>query len=1320
MFQKLKEKLANSKDKKQLKNLTSLFMSSPKDGIEQSQMYLIQPNYEDYDTFITEVKKTQKSNCCICSWTTETILSARCLDCQLQENSCICIPCYLAGKHDQHHSYLLGGSGGGNCDCGDPNFWKKEGNCPHHPGPDEYPERTQMTSENSSKFIKVFGAAYNAALSTKDDQITIQIFEWIESFISFGDGLRRCVAIAVSSADEKLFFKKLLDLSEEPLKSLLDLLGKLTSDRFFAQRMGAICIKNYLYLRSIIRKELLQPNYNLHKAPLNPAKRFLNFAFHFFDDVTFTYMINELKLDWVEFAINCIQFVFDSVSIIQLNYEKNRDGQIVSQLGYISTVIKRFLKKDEQHNNIQRFINAYSSILLVNERYFSFTFPKTKEDDDDNPYVAFFFYINLFSLNCLFSPNNDSSPKNKNFSIDATFTNLLKFLTSQKDLKPISIYQKESVPISSFLPLHHLFFCLLSSYKDPQKILKQECQKNGFDLQKFCCLSSICPVRILAATFAPERFRLLNNAKIRSMTYLLDGPEETFNILFGLVQTMFKIANQKEEFLEMINKTFGVYDDDNLLENIDNLNEDQLIELLNDYQNQSEIRESSIFDSSSFIVSLITDNSISTFNKVLFKRLRVIELMTIMKPTAKDIEIYANDTLSNPIFGDDVQSFAERVRTNKESFFRLKDNQNEFTPFFPVISRKNRVKIIMSYGEKLIPMPQYELPAEYPSMKNCFKEPSFIYLMYKCITSNQITSKQVGLAMLVLAVKNDPSYAIVNESEKDESVKFDSVSDFFNYIKDHISDNKFNPLLVKFSLPRAGDAISIIDVLKKDDLGYEAFKKTDLPSFLMPIKDENADKTNKEKKERAANLKQALMKEFQNKRSQFTEGATKAASNDEEEDDFEGESDIRMKSHSEDQKADSSEIQCNICQTKLNDQILGFPCLSLPCIFPSIINNKLHGKEAKIETVTSFSICLHHVHKSCCMTLIREFTDDEGTRNIRHTYKCMIDRGIRNCFLPLFPDGSEFKSEIDENLQEAVESFMSNSFKSSDLLHKIKSFAGTVSVIEVRHRSRPECLDSPTVPSLLRNLLCTFYASLHGEMNLDKIESTDPLENLVFLLLYSESPVEENSSFVKQIAASLNGDDYIYEFLRRAAIIEDFALNPKRRNSENEFIDWDEIFSFENLIERYGIENGKSVELPLFETIPLADRFVGLYQPPYNLDIFNMDYNTMVDLLTGSIVFYSSSDLEIPGKPEIMHITNYVKQHYDGGLAMFLGLTGPNASDIVISCPAIDRLFNLDGFYVDQFGDIDRGFKRGAILSLSKDRLEKALDKLLSGDVILY
>ena len=62
-----------------------------------------------------------------------------------------------------------------------------------------------------------------------------------------------------------------------------------------------------------------------------------------------------------------------------------------------------------------------------------------------------------------------------------------------------------------------------------------------------------------------------------------------------------------------------------------------------------------ILDSSIFIVFLITDNSISTFNNVLFKRLRVIEILTNNKPIAKDIENYVNDKLNNPVFGDDFE-----------------------------------------------------------------------------------------------------------------------------------------------------------------------------------------------------------------------------------------------------------------------------------------------------------------------------------------------------------------------------------------------------------------------------------------------------------------------------------------------------------------------------------------------------------------------------------------------------------------------------------------------------------------------------------------
>lgn len=60
---------------------------------------------------------------------------------------------------------------------------------------------------------------------------------------------------------------------------------------------------------------------------------------------------------------------------------------------------------------------------------------------------------------------------------------------------------------------------------------------------------------------------------------------------------------------------------------------------------------------------------------------------------------------------------------------------------------------------------------------------------------------------------------------------------------------------------------------------------------------------------------------------------------------------------------------------------------------------------------------------------------------------------------------------------------------------------------------------------------------------------------------------------------------------------------------------------------------------------------------------------------------------------------------------MLLALTGSNASDLIYLCMSMKKLFNQDGFYVDQFVGIDQGFKRDAILSLSRDKLVSSLDK---------
>lgn len=1336
MFNKIK-KMFSAKDKNkpnELDSLASKFATSPEQAISEAKNYLMKPNFSDFDEFINEVKKTQKSNCCIVSWS-KAMLSARCLDCQLHDNSCICIPCYLAGKHDQHHSYLLGGSGSGNCDCGDPNFWKPSGNCPNHPGPDPNPDITQMTPENRTKFIDVFTSAYTGALNSNDDNNRIFIFDWITKFISYGDGLRRCVAIAVTSVPDEVFFENLKRLEQKPLNSLMDLFGKLISDQQFAREMGAATIRNYLPLREIIKSIIMNPSYDKKSAPFHPIKKYLNFAFHFFNEVPLMYLIETANFDWVDFLLECIEFVIKTVIDTKKDYNRNQDGQIISQIWYYTRLLEILMKKDDQHENLQRFIDKYSQLLINYERLYSFNFPRVPEDDCDDNYSGLFLFIYLYQINCIFCQQFDSSPKNKVFSISKTFSSLLEYIKSKKNFSARSLYSQISVPISAFIPLHHLFYCLLSSHQNASEVLSIECKENGIPLQDFCNLSVICPLRILAAIFVPERFRMLNHATFRHITYCLDKPEESFNIFFGFVQTILGIAPDKEQILKIIAITFGVDDEIPTMPKLPLLDRKKQMQQLMDYQNQLEMRVQSISDVSIFIMSLLTDRSIITYDKILFKRLRVIELLKNKKTNSMDIEKYVNDKLSNPIFGDDLQSFAERVSTSNGSFFQLK-NDAEFTPFFPVIYRPNRTKIIMKYTDKLIPTLDYIPPPRNLEMKSCFRLPTFISLMYGCLSSSSLTSIQIGLSMFVECLRNGEDFPQSSFDSSPTIIESSSVVDLTETLQSILSEDPHcNFLTIKVKYSGSDRPISIIEAVQSNHrLGYAALERTNLPSSLRPQL-AGDDELQKEKKARAANLKQRLMKEFQNKRSQFSMGAGTTSMNADDDDDDEGNLNGLHGSRSS-RPIDSSEapsrILCNICQTNVAEDILGFPCLSLPSLFPAIINNDLHKLKIgldDLDCVFSMSICLHHVHYKCCIGLIKEYQDDAGRRNENKTYNCMIDRGVRNCFLPLFhatslPEGqSEFSIKPSEILNESIQEFVKRAFfgyAEEDPLVALKSFAGMVTVLEVRHRSRPECLDHPTVPLLYHNLLLTLYFSLHGSAITEDLK--DPLVKLVYLIINSEDPEKEFQVFVKQISSTLK-DDYLYEFLRRAAIIEEFAIKNRCDSKSDGFIDWDEILSFENLLERFEIDkdkNLKMIELPLFETIPLADRFVGLYQPPYNMDIFDTSISKFIDLLTGSVVVFAKNYDTIKDKTDLPYINDYVLSYYKGGLAMFLALTGPNASDIIISCSAINRLFNLDGFYVDQFGDIDRGFKRGAILQISKDRLENTLDKLLSGDVILY
>lgn len=1331
-------------DENQFKILLLAFSKSPKIGIKEAENYLMMPDFKTYQEFLEDVKKTQKSNCCIVSWT-KTMLSARCLDCQLQDNSCICIPCYLAGKHDTHHSYLLGGSGGGNCDCGDPDFWKPSGNCPHHPGPDPDPDLTQMTPLNRKKFITVMKAAFHSAFQAKEPENSIELFQWIQNFIQYGDGLRRCCSIVVTGYDEEMFYKGLCEFEVEPMKKLIDLIGTLVSDRIFKVKMGSSLILHYISLRKQLQSIIYKDSYDKKSKPFYPIKKYLSFSFHFFNETPLMYLIKEKKFNWVDFIIEAIDFTFTTVHETRGHYFKNTEAHIPGQLWYLTKFLEPLMKIDNQHNNLQMFIDRYSRLLQKYEASFVFTFANQNPRLQHSGFTYLNLSIYLFSINCIFCSMFDSSAKNKVFSISETFSALVDYLTSERDLKAASIFGSVNPKsISMLLPLHHLFYCLLSSQQNPEDVIAKECKKKRIDLQTFCSLTSIYPLRFMTTLFVPQLFGHLERDIFRCIEYSIEHPEDSFNIFFGLYQTLLAIAPNKNQLIENAALTMGVFANEDEIPSLDTIDISNVTQL-RDFFVKFELIKEIHFEFAIFIMSVLTDRSIITFDKILFKRLRVISLLMINKPNAIDIENFVNDKISNPLFGDDLSSYAERVITSNGSYFRLK-NESEFAPFFHLITGSQRLKIFNKYEDKLIPQIDNTALPHGLSFQSCFRSPLFITLMYICLKSkNKLSETQVGLSMFISAIKNGPKYdpSSFTKSSKVVLIEGEKLVDIYHELSNVLKNPSINFSTIKIKMEDDDEATSILELVESNQrIGYEAIKKANLP-IKLDIAEQDDEEIQREKKEKAAKLRSQIMKDYKAKRDIFTLGGTslmqtkKINEQEDENEDDDDDDDEGPKKIDETEDDDYNQLMttvsmrtsmklnpsdakplCEVCQNAESSDIVGFPCLSIPCLFPSLIHNSLHNLQIPLDdmkTVYQLSICSHPVHFKCCHDLQGDNT----------TYKCMIDRGERNCLLPFFPRarGNIFECSQSSDMKDAIKDFMTKAFNFDEIddpLLPLKSFIGIVLMTEVRHRSRPEVLDSSCVSTLLRNLLLTLYFYYNDNESDDEYQTEDPLLKLTLNIISSKTPKSDFTRFVREISGPLE-DDYLYEFLRRAAIIDDFALKDQLLQQKEELIDWDELLAFEVLAERYGIDQDKVklIELPIYETIPLAERFVGLYQPPYNLEIFDISIVRFVDLLTGKVVAFSR-DGKFKENPNLPLLQNYVKQYYNGGMAMFLGLTGPNASDLIFSCHSLEKLFNQDGFYIDQFGDTDRGFKRGAILSLSRDRLENALDKLLSGDVLLY
>lgn len=288
--------------------LKALFINDATLAIKKSQEIITSVSeFKTYEEFYAYHIKHPHISTCQKEWSTPQ-MAIKCNDCGLDPQSCICLECFLNGNH-QGHDYIVRPNSAGNCDCGDLSLWKLSGCCQEHQGLNEndHPEDYLDEKLRNTLTDLVFKAAFAAfpRIQKQPEQKVSPIFQFLSSFLKFGDGFRRLIAISLTERikfdillsqvfDYKFFFNKLFQ----------QLCGGLINDQLFKVNFA---LSNFNLL---IKKTIpdIFTRFYTHESGSNYSMWNI-FWFHSFTPQTIKTAIEQRNWDWVTFLLNFSKFM---------------------------------------------------------------------------------------------------------------------------------------------------------------------------------------------------------------------------------------------------------------------------------------------------------------------------------------------------------------------------------------------------------------------------------------------------------------------------------------------------------------------------------------------------------------------------------------------------------------------------------------------------------------------------------------------------------------------------------------------------------------------------------------------------------------------------------------------------------------------------------------------------------------------------------------------------------------------------------------------------------------------------------------------------
>jgi hypothetical protein len=651
------------------------------------------------------------------------------------------------------------------------------------------------------------------------------------------------------------------------------------------------------------------------------------------------------------------------------------------------------------------------------------------------------------------------------------------------------------------------------------------------------------------------------------------------------------------------------------------------------------------------LATLITDRLCSAKDFVQIAR-KTIECQLFLKPASIDQFVVQPGEI-------DLNEFADCIKTSKGNLWKLKD-QKMCHPFYPWLNANQAMNHLLRYQQKfpdvLSPFPEIHPTEHFLEFRKTLSNPLLLALMFDILQDCTVVPELMSIETVHIIL----NFLLISSRENNchdrmelESVGIASFPEFTNRIQTlTFSKVMWTPFELKYAnLP----PVSFVDLICRfGNLGMNCLVAMNIGYQVVEPEGKP------DRRSRGRLLREQISQDFRERHASFEFDADPL--DDEETTD-----------------------RCNVCnQPPADDDVLCFPA----AIFglPVLDSPHFHGS-------CSFRICAHLVHEGCV-----HLSDGQ-------VFRCPVDRLRRSLLLPKI-DGiglgepSEKVCRLLRNFRISVTSMIGKGY---DFEALIDTLTVTVVSFELRLRSLPNCLESKRNWFLIRNLFLIMWHFRHT-FKLKCFNNEPELHrNFIARVIASEDPLNDFVKVASAVAQRLHGKQLLI-FLRFAAIFGQLGLS-----ESSDGLNWTELLTIPALSAKFGVEALEGIELECYGLMKLPNQFIDLMLPPFDLQIDDYREQVALCLVTGKTVSMErtgSSHLAL-----VSHMDSEVKLD----VTFILMLTGPFASGSFIVVKQTNSIRPVPGIYVDERGDDDIGFRRGALLCLNAERLEQYGDMLLSG-----